>query len=1269
MPNKDAALLKVIEKEVDRTRDPRLGASQVEPIRSPDDVISNDGFFDNNFNQQALSNAKQVSSVKSRMPALSLSTDSDRHTTARKSIFTRVAHSGTNGVLSNTDDLGLIATRKEMKPLQLQNSAAVKMQARADVQTRLSKHVNKKGKEDLNEILRARLAKLEAQLSMIGSEHFVYSDTDECNENVTTETERGNARGNKDVSSCMGKRRKPYNWSDDGDDEFGKRVKTSDDETAQIIAANSGGIMADTLDAKLDKYISTVLKNEADPNEGEGYSSLSADISSKITSVIQSQFWEHSQNDDIGNVFPSSSAEQLLDTETIMLNVLSQNLTDTNSSYFHVPTQNTETNDKLNVGGTAPHMVDSDATTLTFPQVSKGNMSNLEHHKEVRHLGMLSVDTQWDSQFVESSLVKSTHLNSVRDWRSKKLLDLLISGRLKEIPVGTLSNIRHEGTDKLVASSLQNILSNLSWLWGVAVGDNMLDSVQDVVDCASSNLGSLLIDFVQHSDVVDIPVSMHLSNDRTFDDDIAAEVIAAQEIDKQDECWNEEYLLLEGLATSLDDVREKVLNQKHAVTLADNADSDIPEDLYSPTCPTELDLAAVIEDAVGSSVRRAKGQKMLQPEVGNEFLNFSPNLDLSDVLNENSPHSRRTIRISKKENFPASDHGLKASTQKGKHDNADSTVKGLPVTEDDVPNMSSEMYDAEFSTDRPVLGTKLESYLPGSDERMNQSMEMLNLLEAEIAKAGFAAEQTLTNKVHDGKSSTIRAAGVGEEFDSDVENRRDMSSLSTPIASHKFKSSKKHSNGRDGASGKSRRYRSRTDTKKDGHSRKRKERAADASGKKGKKKAHDVPKLLKSNVKPELDHVQKSIESLLCEKCGITIVNKTKISRGLSLHSDGKHFSILSGHSSDANPAITADDIKTDDILKMACSTPLLNDLLTELNIPVLAISLTMPENVLPSLTHGFVGEKLSVEEKPQTESPQSPPTLQKSAAKQSGGSISLRKRNSQEAPGVSIIPHQRKQDAAAVSETEKRLMKADKLMQTFRRSQIAKRQSQKAGSTNPPASSVKPVQTVPPSTVITPALSAPISEVTAKLTPSDTVDSQIGFMSSEAKEAPDVSSEVKEPDFSAVITDGSLLASVELPVLPPEPLPSQADAGTPVEPETLSSQFPIAAEAVDFSTVLLLPQTDAGTSSEPETLSSQPPVAAEAVDFSTVPVHSSKNAENNSANNKNGDVISATGREQRIYVFNRDRPVCQELEVCIECMFLIFVIDRFILMCFLRFV
>jgi len=1204
MPNEDMALESVVHKEVDVNRDLRLDAFQPESLRSLHDDFGTTGFLDEVIEQETVIDPKKHDSVKSKVTARGLDRSGNRSSSTQYNID--VVHNSSKDAFQSMDSQVAVTTGKEMKTLQMQKSAATKKPSGPDVQSKSStRHRKKKRKEDLNEILKKRLDKLEAKLNMIGAKHLI-PDSDDSGEDVSEEKEMADGRRTSSQTSRTEKKRKAY-YSQDGasDSKFAKRRRTvDDDDLEKIIAANVNGSTTDGSGAKLDEYSSSTLTKNTNPGEGN-LLTTSADFSDEMISMIESQCWEYSQDNEFGNAYLSLAPEQLTDTETIMYNILSQNLPGAQAGHVGDPASDSEIDDAHNAVDILPQTVGTDTFILPReseqPELEKEE-NDSEHHEDSKHLGCLSVDTQWDSQFVESFVVKSTHLSSVHDWRSQKLLDLLISGRLKEIPSGMSLELQNEGTDNLVASSLQNILSNLSWLWSVAVGDDMLSSVQDVVSSTSNNLDSLTIDFVENSGCVDIPVSMSLISEQRTEDISGKEVAAEQE----DGSSCEESQLLESLSTSLDTARQKVLNQtekcsvtdvtaasaasfgsllEHAINSSENADADILGDLYSPTRPTEVEHALFGGITVSEDVDRSKG--LLDIECRNE-VDLLQSADVTDALNEligNSAPTRRTVRIHKKEDITVTSPSNIATgaVHKDAHGNFSSRVKGA----ENLGTFSSQMSYGGLTNGKTGI---LESSLSVPEELpVNWSVDLSNIAEIEVATDDLPSKLTFGGQqLQDVKSVDKHIAITTEEFDSSVDNQHGVDSLASQSTSQQIKSSKKHSSSHDQMSNKSASYHG--GIKKDTHSRKHKDSIVDVTSKRNRKKPQDVGRMvdqqLKLDVRSELKHIQKGIESLLYDKYGITIGNASGMSRDVSLHN--KHFPDLSGLSFDARVALMSGENKTDNMLKAVCSTPLLSDLFTELNIQLPVINLSLQKNSSAHLTDRRLGEKLSVELSDanilQLKSPSSPPLLRKRTGRQSSAS---RRSKSKEEAGVKAAS--RRQQEPAVTENEKRLMKADKLMQTFRRSQLAKRQSQKT-SPKPPASFIRQVQTVTPS--------EELESVRSDIMDTDPVV---------------LSSEVKEPDFSTVITDGNMLASVELPHVPPKMSSTQNDDA---DTQTLSPK---------------LPDTH----------------RLEAVPVSITPAPRCESTMSSSAHRR----VSSGGKEQRVYVFNSDRTLCRQVEVSFGCL------------------
>jgi len=1168
LPNKDMALISTVQNEVDVTRDPRLNVvSHLESLQSPYNDVTADRFTEKMFDVRGSYDSKPVSTTSDHRSSRRSSRANDRSYKNRYSDV--IEHRDSNGTFGGTDSQEACHTVSEIKPLQLKNSLTANTQSGPYILSQSPRRRGKRrAKEDLDEILRKRLEKLEAELNVIGSQSSIPYADQESVDHITDEKGIGDGKRTVSVSSHAEKKRKAYNNRNGaGDGRYDKRQKMSDDELERIIAANVNDSMNSSSDVKLDKYFSTILKDEA--SLGEGLSVMSADFSEEILSLIESQIWERSRNEG-GKLFPSSAVDQLVDTETIMLNVLSQNLSDGRSDYLHIDDHDTVVNNAVSV---LPQVADTETPSLNGRNVDlkldkKASVSDLDFPEESKRLGCLSVDTQWDSQFVESSVVKSTHLNSVRDWRSTKLLDLLISGRLKEIPSTTPLEIRHEGTDGLVTGSLQNVLNNLSLLWS----DDMLDSMEDVVSNTATNLDSLVVDFVKNSGGMDVAASTSLSSVPADDDITGKDVVGPAAVaDKQDDWSHEESDLLDGLAASLDDELQKVLNHteknsdvtsvaaasfssllESAVNFGETTDSNIPCDMYSPTRPTEMELAssgiAVITDGVGLPNGVSQTNKVQLRQSG----------DVSSALNdlvENSVTTRRTVRVHKKESVPLtlSTDRVKGATRRIRHGNSNSRTKVLPVSEEDFGNFGFEKSE----------GAGVERL---SDESpVNCSAEISTIAEVEAAMGDLRDIQVQNKRSSDGF-----VKDVAGEIDSSVDNQTMMDSS---FGSHRAKPSSKRSSSPDEVSGKS--DICLADVKKRGHSRKHKDRSVDKTGRKNKTKAQDITKLvdqqLKLDVRSGLNHVQKNMESLLCEKYGISVGNSTGMSEDVSLHVDDRHFPDLSGLSFDAKVALIGEN-KTDDTMNAVCSKPLLNDLLSELNILLSAINLLLPENASAHSSNDKTTVKMGHVKQKQSaaESPSSPPSLRKSAARQTSAS---RRHKSSEEGGVNIIPHRRQE--APATESEKRLMKADKLMQTFRRSQIARRQSQRS-SPQPPVSFIRQVQ--------------PITATEGSRTPTDDGRTDVA------------SSELKEPDFSTVITDGSMLASVELPQLPPpKSLPPLGDDATQTPAALLTPEESQACGSIQTPVVLSTP----GASQEHVPL--QTPVAllgtSEAPGVSHIPV------------------------------------------------------------------
>jgi len=82
-------------------------------------------------------------------------------------------------------------------------------------------------------------------------------------------------------------------------------------------------------------------------------------------------------------------------------------------------------------------------------------------------VGSLSLDTKWDSQFIESQAVRRTVLEVMRNWRVRKPLDLIASGQLQYIPPDWTPMKPTWKTDHTVDCCWNSVL----WYFGALLGE------------------------------------------------------------------------------------------------------------------------------------------------------------------------------------------------------------------------------------------------------------------------------------------------------------------------------------------------------------------------------------------------------------------------------------------------------------------------------------------------------------------------------------------------------------------------------------------------------------------------------------------------------------------------------------------------------------------------------------------------------------------------------------------------------------------------------
>jgi len=83
------------------------------------------------------------------------------------------------------------------------------------------------------------------------------------------------------------------------------------------------------------------------------------------------------------------------------------------------------------------------------------------------YVGYLSLDTKWDSQFIESQPVQRTLLEAMRNWRLRKPLDLIMSGQLRDVPLDWTPMATTWKTDHTVDCCWNSVL----WYFGALLGE------------------------------------------------------------------------------------------------------------------------------------------------------------------------------------------------------------------------------------------------------------------------------------------------------------------------------------------------------------------------------------------------------------------------------------------------------------------------------------------------------------------------------------------------------------------------------------------------------------------------------------------------------------------------------------------------------------------------------------------------------------------------------------------------------------------------------
>ena len=83
------------------------------------------------------------------------------------------------------------------------------------------------------------------------------------------------------------------------------------------------------------------------------------------------------------------------------------------------------------------------------------------------YVGCLSLDTKWDSQFIECQAVRQTLLEAMRNWRLRKPLDLIMSGQLRDVALDWTPMKTTWKTDSTVDCCWNSVL----WYFGALLDE------------------------------------------------------------------------------------------------------------------------------------------------------------------------------------------------------------------------------------------------------------------------------------------------------------------------------------------------------------------------------------------------------------------------------------------------------------------------------------------------------------------------------------------------------------------------------------------------------------------------------------------------------------------------------------------------------------------------------------------------------------------------------------------------------------------------------
>jgi len=282
-------------------------------------------------------------------------------------------------------------------------------------------------------------------------------------------------------------------------------VAVADGKAQRLLKLKQSGISPEMLRRRLQKIeekLSALRKSKAGGPIPDGGGSESADIpqpkrsddSVRIESQAGTEKGDERQDlapgESSRSIMVATSGHQLQSGDTDYSDNLPINLKVTATSACHANTVVS----KLPSRSGPLHSVLAEEEALVSPQPLNGVDSLQNSHESVLNpppadsagswadassqsqflehpsswlVGALSLDTKWDSQFIESLTVQRILLEAMQNWRLRKPLDLIMSGQLRDVALDWTPMQPTWKTDRTVDCCWNSIL----WYFGCLLGE------------------------------------------------------------------------------------------------------------------------------------------------------------------------------------------------------------------------------------------------------------------------------------------------------------------------------------------------------------------------------------------------------------------------------------------------------------------------------------------------------------------------------------------------------------------------------------------------------------------------------------------------------------------------------------------------------------------------------------------------------------------------------------------------------------------------------